>query len=70
MRTFNQNVRPELHADRRQRDSAPLPWDCKLDLHFDFGPACGFVFCTIHIIKANTPIEHVLAMFEVVRECR
>ena len=33
-------------------------------------PTCGFVFCTIHIIKANTPIEHVFAMFGVAREYR
>ena len=35
-----------------------------------FGPGGGFVFCTIHNIQANTPIEIVLAMFEVVREYR
>jgi len=35
-----------------------------------FGPGGGFVFCTIHNIQANTPIENVLAMFEVVREYR
>jgi uroporphyrinogen-III decarboxylase len=33
-----------------------------------FGPGGGFVFCTIHNIQANTPIENVLAMFEVVKE--
>jgi uroporphyrinogen-III decarboxylase len=33
-------------------------------------PARDFVFCTIHNIQANTPIEIVLAMFEVVREYR
>jgi hypothetical protein len=35
-----------------------------------FGPGGGFVFCTIHNLQANTPIENVLAMFEVVREYR
>ena len=35
-----------------------------------FGPGGGFVFCTIHNVQANTPIENVLAMFEVVREYR
>jgi hypothetical protein len=35
-----------------------------------FGPGGGFVFCTIHNIQANTPLENVLAMFEVVREYR
>ena len=35
-----------------------------------FGPGGGFVFCTIHNIQANTPIENVLAMFEVVKEYR
>ena len=35
-----------------------------------FGPGGGFVFCTIHNIQANTPIENVLAMFEVVRAYR
>jgi len=35
-----------------------------------FSPGGGFVFCTIHNIQANTPIENVLAMFEVVREYR
>ena len=35
-----------------------------------FGPGGGFVFCTIHNIQANTPIENVLAMFEVVQEYR
>jgi uroporphyrinogen-III decarboxylase len=34
------------------------------------GPACGFVFCTIHNIQANTPIQNVLAMFEAVQEYR
>jgi len=29
VRTFERNVRPELQADRRQRDSAPLPGYCK-----------------------------------------
>jgi hypothetical protein len=35
-----------------------------------FSPGGGFVFCTIHNIQANTPIENVLAMFEVVKEYR
>ena len=35
-----------------------------------FGPGGGFVFSTIHNIQANTPIENVLAMFEVVKEYR
>lgn len=35
-----------------------------------FGPGGGFVFCTIHNIQANTPIENVLAMFEVVKQYR
>ena len=34
------------------------------------GPGGGFVFCTIHNVQASTPIENVLAMFEVVREYR
>ncbi len=35
-----------------------------------FSPGGGFVFCTIHNIQANTPVENVLAMFEVIREYR
>ena len=35
-----------------------------------FAPGGGFVFCTIHNIQANTPLENVLAMFEVIREYR
>jgi hypothetical protein len=35
-----------------------------------FAPDGGFVFCTIHNIQARTPVENVLAMFEVVREYR
>ena len=35
-----------------------------------FAPGGGFVFSTIHNIQANTPIENVLAMFEVVKEYR
>jgi hypothetical protein len=35
-----------------------------------FGPGGGFVFCTIHNVQANTPIENLLAMFEVVGEYR
>ena len=35
-----------------------------------FAPSGGFVFSTIHNLQANTPIENVLAMFEVVKEYR
>ena len=35
-----------------------------------FGPGGGFVFSTIHNLQANTPIENVFAMFEVVKEYR
>lgn len=35
-----------------------------------FGPGGGFVFCTIHNVQAKTPIENLLAMFEVVWEYR
>jgi hypothetical protein len=35
-----------------------------------FGQGGGFVFCTIHNVQANTPIENLLAMFEVVAEYR
>ena len=35
-----------------------------------FAPGGGFVFSTIHNLQANTPIENVLAMFEVVKEYR
>lgn len=35
-----------------------------------FGQNGGFVFCTIHNVVANTPIENLLAMFEVVKSCR
>ena len=35
-----------------------------------FGPGGGFVFSTIHNLQANTPLENVLAMFEVVKEYR
>jgi hypothetical protein len=35
-----------------------------------FGPGGGFVFCTIHNVQANTPIENLLAMFDVLREYR
>jgi hypothetical protein len=35
-----------------------------------FGPGGGFVFCTIHNLQANTPIENVLALFEVVQQYR
>jgi Uroporphyrinogen decarboxylase (URO-D) len=33
-------------------------------------PGGGFVFCTIHNIQAGTPVDNVLAMFEVIREYR
>jgi hypothetical protein len=35
-----------------------------------FAPGGGFVFCTIHNVQANTPIENLLAMFEAVKEYR
>jgi uroporphyrinogen-III decarboxylase len=35
-----------------------------------FAKGGGYVFCTIHNVQANTPIENVLAMFEVVRQYR
>lgn len=35
-----------------------------------FAPGGGFVFSTIHNIVASTPLENVLAMFEVLREYR
>jgi hypothetical protein len=35
-----------------------------------FGAGGGFVFCTIHNVQANTPLENLLAMFEVLREYR
>ena len=35
-----------------------------------FAPGGGFVFSTIHNVLANTPIENLLAMFDVVREYR
>ncbi len=34
------------------------------------GEGGGFVFCTIHNVVANVPIENLLAMFEVVKEYR
>jgi hypothetical protein len=34
------------------------------------GQGGGFVFCTIHNVQANTPVENLLAMFEAVREFR
>jgi hypothetical protein len=34
------------------------------------GAGGGYVFCTIHNVQANTPIENLLAMFEVIREYR
>lgn len=35
-----------------------------------FGDGGGFVFCTVHNIVANTPIENLLAMFDVIKEYR
>jgi len=35
-----------------------------------FGEGGGFVFCSIHNIVANTPIENLLAMFETVKKYR
>ena len=35
-----------------------------------FAPGGGFVFCAIHNVQADTPIENLLAMFEAVREYR
>jgi hypothetical protein len=35
-----------------------------------FGHGGGFVFSTIHNVQAKTPLENLLAMFEVVREYR
>lgn len=35
-----------------------------------FGAGGGFVFCTIHNVQAETPLENLLAMFETVREYR
>ena len=35
-----------------------------------FGEGGGFVFCTIHNLVANCPIENVMAMFETVKEYR
>jgi Uroporphyrinogen decarboxylase (URO-D) len=35
-----------------------------------FGAGGGFVFCTIHNVQAQTPIENLVAMFEVIREYR
>jgi hypothetical protein len=35
-----------------------------------FAPGGGFVFCTIHNVQANTPIENLLAMFKAVKEYR
>jgi uroporphyrinogen-III decarboxylase len=35
-----------------------------------FAPGGGFVFSTIHNVQANTPVENLLAMFEVVKEYR
>ena len=35
-----------------------------------FAPGGGFVFCTIHNVQANTPIENLLAMFDAVKEYR
>ena len=35
-----------------------------------FAPGGGFVFCTIHNVQANTPIENLMAMFDAVAEYR
>jgi hypothetical protein len=35
-----------------------------------FGQGGGFVFCTIHNVQANTPIENLLAMYETVKKYR
>jgi len=35
-----------------------------------FGEGGGFVFCTIHNVQANTPVENLLAMFEVIKQYR
>jgi hypothetical protein len=35
-----------------------------------FAPGGGFVFCTIHNVQADTPVENALAMFEVLRRYR
>jgi hypothetical protein len=35
-----------------------------------FAPGGGFVFSTIHNVQANTPIENLLALFEVLQEYR
>lgn len=35
-----------------------------------FAPGGGFVFCSVHNVVANVPIENLLAMFEVIKEYR
>ena len=30
----------------------------------------GYVFANIHILQANIPIENIVAMIEVIHECR
>jgi hypothetical protein len=35
-----------------------------------FAPGGGFVFCAIHNVQARTPLQNLLAMFEVVRSYR
>lgn len=35
-----------------------------------FAPGGGFVFCTIHNVQAGTPIENLLALFDVVKSYR
>jgi uroporphyrinogen-III decarboxylase len=35
-----------------------------------FGEGGGFVFCTVHNVQANIPVENLLAMFEAVKEYR
>ena len=49
-----------------------LPDQGRLRAIFDlrFGPGGGFVFCSIHNVQVNTPLENLLAMFEVLSEYR
>ena len=35
-----------------------------------FAPGGGFVFCSVHNVQARTPLENLLAMFEMVRSYR
>lgn len=39
----------------------------RIDIFADGG---GFVFCSIHNVQPRTPVENLLAMFDVVRKCR